>query len=112
MVRQGRIRGHAKEVSASQSDDYFASRPKTSQFSAIISPQSKEISGRAELERALNELIATHHQQELIMRPKHWGGYVVIPEEFEFWQGRDNRLHDRIQYYQKQGTWKHRRLAP
>ena len=111
VVRQVRIRGQVKKVSASQSDDYFASRPKTSQFSAIISPQSKEITGRAELERALNELIATH-QQELVMRPKHWGGYMIIPDEFEFWQGRDNRLHDRIQYYQKQGQWKHRRLAP
>lgn len=111
MVRQVRIRGQAHQVSEAQSDEYFASRPKHSQFSAIISPQSSEISTRAELEAALNDLIA-NHQQELVMRPKHWGGYRVVPEEFEFWQGRDNRLHDRIQYVQDQGEWRHRRLAP
>ncbi len=110
-VRQVRIRGQAHQVSEVQSDDYFASRPRLSQFSAIISPQSREISTRAELEGALNELIA-NHQQERVMRPKHWGGYRVVPEEFEFWQGRDNRLHDRIQYYREQGEWRHRRLAP
>ena len=111
MVRQVRIRGQATRVSESQSDAYFSSRPKTSQLSAIISPQSSEISGRAELERALNERIAMH-QQALVMRPKHWGGYRIIPDEYEFWQGRDNRLHDRIQYYRSEGTWMHRRLAP
>lgn len=111
MARQVRIRGQAMRVSASQSDEYFASRPKTSQLSAIVSPQSREISGRDELERALNELIATH-QQSLVMRPEHWGGYMVVPDEYEFWQGRDNRLHDRIQYYREHGNWKHRRLAP
>ena len=111
MVRQVRIRGQIKRVSESESDKYFASRPQRSQFSAVISPQSSEISGRAELERALNELIATH-QQELVMRPKHWGGYQIVPDEFEFWQGRDNRLHDRIQYYREKARWLHRRLAP
>ncbi len=111
MVRQVRIRGQAHQVSESQSDEYFASRPKLSQFSAIISPQSREISTRAELESALNALIA-NHQQAPVMRPKHWGGYRVVPDEFEFWQGRDNRLHDRIQYYREHGEWRHRRLAP
>ncbi len=110
-ARQVRIRGQAHQVSDAQSDEYFASRPKLSQFSAIISPQSREISTRSELESALNELIE-NHQQERVMRPKHWGGYRVVPEEFEFWQGRDNRLHDRIQYYREQGEWRHRRLAP
>ncbi len=111
LVRQVRIRGEAKRVSDAQSDAYFSTRPKASQLSAIISPQSREISERGELERKLNELIATH-QQTLVMRPEHWGGYQVIPDEIEFWQGRDNRLHDRIQYFREENTWKHRRLAP
>jgi pyridoxamine 5'-phosphate oxidase len=111
LARQVRIRGLAERVSASQSDAYFASRPKASQLSAIVSPQSREISGRNELEQALNILITTH-QQETVMRPIHWGGYRVIPDEFEFWQGRDSRLHDRIHYYRKQAEWVHRRLAP
>jgi len=111
MVRQVRIRGRIKPVSEAQSNAYFATRPRASQLSAIISPQSSEVISRAELEHALNELIASH-QQELVMRPEHWGGYMVIPDEFEFWQGRDNRFHDRIQYYRDKKKWLHRRLAP
>ena len=111
MARQIRIRGKAKRVSVEQSDEYFYSRPRVSQLSAITSPQSNEISGREELERTLNELIAKHQQQPIV-RPEHWGGFEVVPDEFEFWQGRDNRLHDRIHYYCQQGQWIHRRLAP
>lgn len=111
MARQVRIRGRVTRVSESDSDVYFASRPKTSQLSAISSAQSREISGRSELELALNELIAKHHK-EPIVRPVHWGGYKVIPDEMEFWQGRDNRLHDRIHYFHQRGEWAHRRLAP
>ena len=111
MVRQVRVRGKIKPVNETTSNAYFASRPKSSQLSAIISPQSSEITGRAELERALNELIASH-QEEPIMRPNHWGGYMITPDEYEFWQGRDNRLHDRIQYFREHGKWRHRRLAP
>lgn len=111
MARQVRIRGCAQRVSDAQSDAYFASRPKTSQFSAIVSPQSREIDSREQLEQALTELIVKH-SQDTIMRPLHWGGYMVIPTEFEFWQGRDSRLHDRIHYMQKQGQWQHHRLAP
>ncbi len=111
MVRQVRIRGTVDRVSEGQSDAYFASRPKSSQLSAVISPQSREVSGRNELEQALNALIATN-QQETVMRPIHWGGYRVVPDEFEFWQGRDNRLHDRIHYYREQDGWLYHRLAP
>lgn len=111
MARQVRIRGRVKQTSKEQSDRYFASRPKTSQLSAIASAQSREISNRAELEQALNDLIA-EFQQQLVVRPLHWGGYQVIPDEIEFWQGRDNRLHDRIHYYQHKGKWLRRRLAP
>lgn len=111
MVRQVRVRGRVKMTSASMSDEYFASRPLESQLSAIASPQSAEITDRLVLEESLNRLIA-EHQQALVVRPNHWGGYLVLPEEFEFWQGRENRLHDRIHYYQAQGQWIHRRLAP
>ena len=111
MARQVRIRGRVKKVSTKQSDEYFSSRPIKSQLSAIVSPQSQEIMDRASLEHALNDLIQ-QHGQELVVRPNHWGGYMVIPEEIEFWQGRDNRLHDRIQYCRQEGAWIRRRLAP
>lgn len=111
MARQIRIRGRAQKISKKQSDDYFYSRPRVSQLSAITSPQSSEINGRAELEQTLNALIAKHQQQPIV-RPEYWGGYEVTPDEFEFWQGRDSRLHDRIHYFRQQGKWAHRRLAP
>lgn len=111
MARQVRIRGPVKKVSVEESDKYFSSRPIKSQLSAIISPQSQEVPDRASLEAALNQLIE-QHGQESILRPQNWGGYMVIPDEIEFWQGRDNRLHDRIHYFKSKGSWGHRRLAP
>ncbi|BCA96739.1 pyridoxine/pyridoxamine 5'-phosphate oxidase [Legionella antarctica] len=111
MARQVRIRGRIKKVSKAQSDEYFSSRPVKSQLSAIVSPQSQEIQDRDFLEHALNELIL-QQGQELVVRPNNWGGYMIIPDEIEFWQGRDSRLHDRIQYYRLEGKWEHRRLAP
>jgi pyridoxamine 5'-phosphate oxidase len=111
MARQVRVRGLVQKVSAADSDTYFSSRPIKSQLSAIISPQSQAISDRASLEKALNDLIKKYGQQPIV-RPNNWGGYKVIPQEIEFWQGRDNRLHDRIHYYLQDGKWLHRRLAP
>lgn len=111
MARQVRIRGQVRPVSKEQSDEYFLSRPIKSQFSAIVSPQSHEVLNRQFLESALNDLIQ-QHGTEPIIRPEYWGGYVVIPEEIEFWQGRDNRLHDRIHYYRQDRQWRHHRLAP
>lgn len=111
MARQVRVRGRVKRVSAEDSDIYFASRPLKSQFSAIISPQSKTIENREALETALNALIE-QHGQEAVVRPENWGGYLVIPDEVEFWQGRDNRLHDRIRYFRQDSQWIKRRLAP
>lgn len=111
MARQVRIRGRVKQITNKQSDEYFSSRPIKSQFSAIISPQSQEVQDRAILEKALNKLI-DKHGQEPVVRPDYWGGYMILPDEIEFWQGRDNRLHDRIHYYRQSGKWMHRRLAP
>ncbi|KGP62355.1 pyridoxine 5'-phosphate oxidase [Legionella norrlandica] len=111
MARQVRVRGRVKKVSSEQSDTYFSSRPLKSQFSAIVSPQSRQIADRASLEEALNLLIQ-QHGQEPVVRPDNWGGYMIIPDEIEFWQGRDNRLHDRIHYYRQGNQWLHRRLAP
>lgn len=111
MARQVRVRGQVKPVSKEQSDQYFSSRPIKSQFSAIASPQSHEIPNRESLEKALNELIQ-QHGQEPVIRPDYWGGYMVIPDEIEFWQGRDNRLHDRIHYCRQKDVWMHHRLAP
>lgn len=110
MARQVRIRGQIKQTSEKQSDDYFSSRPLDSQWSALISPQSTEISGRIELEKALEAL--RKNNQQPIIRPQHWGGYCVNPNEVEFWQGRDNRLHDRIQFRRQGEIWTQCRLAP
>jgi len=111
MSRQVRVRGTVEKVSETDSDLYFASRPAASQLSAIISPQSQEIASRAVLEQALTALKQQQGEQ-LITRPAHWGGYSIIANEIEFWQGRDNRLHDRIQYYRQGKQWFHHRLAP
>jgi pyridoxamine 5'-phosphate oxidase len=111
MARQVRVRGAVKQISTEQSNCYFLSRPIKSQLSAIISPQSREIPNREFLEKALNDLIQNHDEKNLV-RPNYWGGYRVIPSEIEFWQGRDNRLHDRIHYYWQQGQWQSHRLAP
>jgi pyridoxamine 5'-phosphate oxidase len=111
MARQVRIRGLVEKISSELSDSYFSSRPKHSQLGAIASPQSRKISDRAFLEQALNQLIE-EHGQELVVRPEHWGGYQLIPDTIEYWQGRDNRMHDRIAYCRQGNTWSHQRLAP
>lgn len=109
MSRQVRIRGSIEKINCKDSDKYFSTRPYKSQLSAIISPQSQEIS-RSALEAAFNALLDT--KQAPLVRPDNWGGYQVIPSEFEFWQGRDNRLHDRVQYKKQEEKWMHHQLAP
>lgn len=111
LARQVRIRGRVKRTSKQQADTYFASRPLASQLSALASAQSRAIASRQELEEAFNQLVKKY-SQEPVVRPRYWGGYAVIPDEIEFWQGRDNRLHDRIHYFKQRGAWMHRRLAP
>jgi pyridoxamine 5'-phosphate oxidase len=110
-ARQVRVRGLVEKVNNQLSDSYFSSRPVDSQIGALASPQSQRIQERTFLEQAINQLIESHGQ-EPIVRPQHWGGYRVIPHTIEFWQGRDNRLHDRIAYCRQDGDWSHCRLAP
>lgn len=111
LERQIRIEGQAEKISAGESDEYFFSRPFDSQVAAYTSSQSSVIPNRTYLEErfsANNKLFSS----EQIKRPDNWGGYLVIPKCFEFWQGRPDRLHDRIRYSLKEGEWVTERLAP
>jgi len=110
--RQVRIKGPVEKLSAQESDDYFKSRDRGSQLSAWASAQSKVIANRAELEAQVQEYELKFKGKE-IPRPDFWGGYRLLPEEVEFWQGRLNRRHDRLRYSRQQdGSWKVERLAP
>lgn len=112
LERQVRITGMAEKVSATESDEYFLSRPTGSQIGAWASPQSHVIENRSWLENRVKELEAKFSTEKLA-RPSHWGGYRVKPVIIEFWQGRSSRLHDRIQYtLQDNNSWKIERLAP
>ena len=105
------IKGKAEKIAENLSDGYFESRPKGSQIGALVSNQS-EIVAKTTLEEKLKDLEKAYKDKD-IPRPKHWGGYIVKPVEIEFWQGRPNRLHDRIRYQlQEDYTWKVDRLAP
>lgn len=112
MQRQVRIEGRIERVSGGESDTYFRSRPARSQLAAIASPQSRVIEGRDELVRRVDAL-AVEHGADQPMRPAHWGGYRLEPELIEFWQGRPDRLHDRLRYARGDGeAWTIERLAP
>ena len=110
LERQVRIEGRVEKVSAQDSDAYYATRPLGSRIGAWASPQSAAIDHRAWLETRWAEL--TQKYGDSPPRPPHWGGYRVIPDYLEFWQGRLSRLHDRIAYQREGGTWKIARLAP
>lgn len=110
LERQVGIEGRVAKVSAAESDGYFATRPLGSRLSAIISPQSEPVVSREVLETALEE--ASKRWRNEPPRPPHWGGYRLVPERFEFWQGRRDRLHDRLCYRKAEGAWKIERLAP
>ena len=110
--RQVIIKGIAEKTTPNNSDGYFDSRPDGSKLGAIVSPQSEVIPNRIFLEQKLQEIEQEYVHKEII-RPNHWGGYLVKPIEIEFWQGRPNRLHDRIRYHlQEEYHWKIERLAP
>ncbi len=112
MERQIVIKGNAERIAKNLSDGYFESRPEGSKLGAIVSPQSSVIPSRAYLDEKLKELEKKYEGKE-IERPEYWGGYMVRPNSIEFWQGRPNRLHDRIRYTLQQDlNWKIERLAP
>jgi len=110
LEREVRIEGTVEKVSARESDEYFASRPLASRYAAIASPQSEVVEDRAALEA---RFIATERQLGADPpRPAHWGGYRVVPDAVEFWQGRPNRLHGRVLYTRTKSGWTLARLAP
>ncbi len=109
--RQVRVRGPISELDDEESDAYFASRPRDSQLGAWASPQSRPIASRTELDQHLDEVEARFADRE-VPRPPHWGGYLIEPEEVEFWQGRIGRLHDRFRYTRERSEWRIERLAP
>jgi pyridoxamine 5'-phosphate oxidase len=112
MERQVIIKGIAEKTPEVISDNYFDSRPDGSKLGAVVSPQSEVIPNRDFLEHNLKELEQTYSEKP-IPRPSHWGGYLVRPQQVEFWQGRPNRLHDRIRYTLLENyDWKVERLAP
>lgn len=112
LERQVIIKGVAEKISPSQSDQYFDTRPMGSQLGALVSPQSKVIPSRIFLEKKLKNL-ESEFENKQIMRPEHWGGYLVRPKSIEFWQGRPSRLHDRIRFtLENELDWNIERLAP
>ena len=109
MERQVIINGKVSKISAIESDKYFNSRPKPSQLGAIISNQSEIIPSRKYLEEKLSKFNISNNN---LNRPSNWGGYILKPELFEFWQGRDSRLHDRIIFSKSKTNWDQKRLSP
>jgi pyridoxamine 5'-phosphate oxidase len=110
LERQVRIEGRVEKVTAAESDEYYQTRPLGSRIGAWASPQSEAIRDRAWLEQRWAELGKEHG--EAPPRPPHWGGYRVLPDYLEFWQGRRSRLHDRVAYTRDAQGWKVARLAP
>lgn len=109
--RQVRIQGKVSKVADKVSDDYFNSRPRSSQIGAWASNQSTVIESRGTIEERV-----AHFEQKFkgvdVPRPEHWGGYLITPINYEFWQGRASRLHDRLAFHEENGTWTVNRLAP
>ncbi|MGL6344972.1 MAG: pyridoxamine 5'-phosphate oxidase [Waterburya sp.] len=113
LERQVRIEGKVEQLQPDESEAYFHSRPRASQLGAWASDQSRVISDREVLEQKLTDLKTQYPEDTTIPLPTHWGGFRVIPNHIEFWQGRPNRLHDRLVYdLQTDGSWQIQRLAP
>ena len=111
LERQVRVEGNAVRVPKKESDAYFEGRPRGGHISAWASEQSRQIESRKALEERVLAVEAEYEDRE-IPRPSFWGGYRVGPESIEFWQGRENRLHDRLSYTRRNGEWKIQRLQP
>ena len=109
---QVRIDGVVEKIPEEQSTEYFQSRPKGSQISATASAQSKVIESKERLEKRVMELEKIYENEKILPRPENWGGYKLIPNSFEFWSGRPNRLHDRFLYTRVNDEWKMVRLSP
>jgi pyridoxamine 5'-phosphate oxidase len=110
LQRQVRIEGKVTKISKNESNLYFSSRPRGSQIAALASPQSSAID-REKLEKKWAELEKKYEGKDIPL-PDYWGGYLLVPDYFEFWQGRENRLHDRLSFSRKGSAWKIDRLAP
>jgi pyridoxamine 5'-phosphate oxidase len=109
--RQVRVEGRVERVAGQESDAYFATRPRGAQLAAAASQQSSVLRDRAEIDDRVAEL-AREHDDSDVRRPDHWGGYRLVPEAYEFWQHRDDRLHDRFRYRRANGDWVIERLSP
>lgn len=112
LQRQVRIEGKIEKLGNAANDAYFAQRPYLSQLGAVASPQSKKVPDRKFLEDRFESLKVQYPEGSSVPRPDSWGGYVLIPEKIEFWQGRRSRLHDRIAYEKQENRWIKERLAP
>jgi pyridoxamine 5'-phosphate oxidase len=109
--RQVRIEGRVERVAGQESDAYFATRPRGAQLAAAASQQSSVLRDRAEIDDRVAEL-AREHEGSDVRRPDHWGGYRLVPDAYEFWQHRDDRMHDRLRYRRSDGGWVVERLSP
>jgi len=110
LERQVRVEGRAEKIPAAESDDYFKSRPRSSQLGAWASQQSRKLVSRAKLEEKIHQLNIQF--PTTVPRPENWGGYIVFAEKIEFWQGRPSRLHDRIVYELENNQWAIYRINP
>jgi pyridoxamine 5'-phosphate oxidase len=111
LERQVRVTGRVAPVARSESEEYFRTRPFGSRIGAWASHQSEVVSSRIELEERLQALML-RHADEVVPLPPFWGGFRLLPDEFEFWQGRENRLHDRLRYRKSDAGWHIERLSP
>lgn len=111
LERQIRVEGHAQRIAEDESDEYFASRPRGHQLGAWASEQSEPVESRELLDQRMHDY-EERFEGEDVPRPHSWGGYVVIPQRVEFWQGRLNRMHDRLEFTRVNAAWSMRRLQP